>query len=214
MTARPLARRWSAAVAAVAAVVVAGCGMLPHAPIPEVDAGDWPAARDRETRFTDLYDGFEHRANLWCVRLTPAVREERARRLALWLSWTPAELEAKLAEERAEGAKWDDFVVFLYAADRKWNDLDAPKSIWRLEFDLGGGEVLAARTEALERNATFDALFPMGGSFDTAYRLRFPRTDDGPAPLPGVVRIASALGEMLLAYTPGSKPTPAPRPAN
>jgi hypothetical protein len=212
MTARPLAPRWLAPLATAA--LLAGCGMLPHAPNPEVQKGAWPEARDRATRFTDLYDGFEHRATLWTVRLNPEVREERARRLAAWLSWTAAELEEKLAAERAEGGRWDDFVIFLYTASPKWNDLDAPQSIWRLEFDLGGGEVVAARVEALERTATFEALFPMGGAFDTAYRLRFPRTDDGPAPLPGVLRLASALGEMLLAYTPGSKPTPAPRPAD
>jgi len=194
--------------------LLAGCGTLPHAPIPEIQEGAWPDARDRETRFANLYDGFEHRAKLWVVRLTPAVREERARRLATWLSWTLAELEDRLAAEREEGAKWDDFVILFYTAKPAWNDLDAPKSIWRLEFDLGGGEVLAARTESLERDATFEALFPMGEAFDTAYRLRFPRTDAGAEPLPGVLRLASALGELIFAYTPRSRPTPAPRPAD
>ncbi|MGB8932088.1 MAG: hypothetical protein WCC48_12670 [Anaeromyxobacteraceae bacterium] len=193
------------------AAVLAGCGTLSHAPDPEIDSGAWPEARDRSTRFTDLYDGFEHRASIWTVRLTLEVREERTRRLAQWLSWTQAELEAKLAEERAEAGKWDDFVVFLYTADQKWNDLDATSSIWRLEFDVGGGEALAARAESIGRNATFDALFPMGGPFDTAYRLRFPLQSDGATPLPGFLRLASALGEMRLAYTPGAKPTPAPR---
>lgn len=197
-----------------AAALLAGCGMLPHAPTPEVQWGAWPEARDRETRFTDIYDGFEHRANLWAVRLTPTVREARTRRLAAWLSWTAGELEARLAEDRIEAAKWDDFVIFLYTSKPKWNDLDAPQSIWRIEFTLGGDEVLPARVEALERTATLDALFPMGGAFDTAYRLRFQRTDAGPTPLPGVLRLASALGEMLVAYTPGARATPAPRPTD
>lgn len=203
------ARRAAAALVAVAAL--AGCGTLQHAPDPEIDEGAWPEARDQATRFTDLYDGFEHRASAWAIRLTREVREERTRRLAQWLSWTPAELEARLADERAEAERWDDFIVFLYTADPKWNDLDAPESIWRLEYDVGGGEALAAKVEALGRTATFDALFPMGGPFDTAYRLRFPLQAEGATPLPGVLRFASALGEMLLAYTPGSKPTPAPR---
>jgi len=193
----------------------AGCGFMPHAPIPEVQSGAWPEARDHETRFVDIYDGFEHRANLWTVRLTPKVREERARRLAAWLSWTPGELEERLASEREEAAKWDDFIVFLYTAQPRWNDLDASDSIWRLEFDLGGGEVVAARAQAQDRNATFEALFPMGGAFDTAYRLRFPRTDDASGEmLPGVLRMASAIGEMIVPYTPTSKPHPAPRPVD
>ncbi|HSM92819.1 MAG TPA: hypothetical protein VLT47_08000 [Anaeromyxobacteraceae bacterium] len=205
MIARPI----SAALAAVA--LLAGCGMLPHAPEPEIDQGAWPEARDRATRFADLYDGFEHRASLWAVRLTREVREERARRVAQWLSWTQAELDAKLAEERAEAAKWDDFVLFLYTEDRKWNDLDAPESIWRVEYDVGGGEAVAPRATAIGRTATFDQLFPMGGPFDTAYLLRFPLAAEGTAPLPGFLRVSSALGEMLLTYTPGSQPTPAPR---
>jgi hypothetical protein len=210
VTARPLAR-----ALAVAAVVAAagGCGILNRAPQPGPQRGAWPEARDRETRAADLYDGFEHRARIWTVRLTAQVREERARRLAAWLGWTPAELEAKLAAERDEAGKWDDYVTFFYTADRKWNDLDALKgrSIWRVELELGGEDRSFPQVEALERDATFEMLFPMGDAFDTAYRLRFARTDQGPAPLPGVLRLASALGEMKLAYTPGSKPTPSPR---
>ncbi len=196
------------------ALLLAGCGMLPHAPVPQVQEGTWPEERDAATRHTDLYDGFEHRADLWTIRLTPAVREERARRLAAWLHWTSAELEAKLAEELDTGAKWDEFVVFLYTADRKWNDLDAPESIWRIEFDLGGGEAVIGRAKSLERNATFEALFPMGGAFDTAYLLSFPRGDTEQLAPTGVLRFASALGEMRLPYTPGAKPVPAPRPAD
>jgi hypothetical protein len=196
---------------ALAAALLSGCGMLPHAPIPEVEEGVWPQERDAATRRIDLYDGFEHRADLWTVRLTPAVREERVRRLAAWLHWPPSELEARLALERSDAAKWDEFIVFLYTADRKWNDLDAPESIWRIEFDMGGGEEVVGRAQAVERNATFDALFPMGRAFDTAYRVRFPRYDAEIVPRSGMLRFSSALGEMQLPYTPGSKPVPAPR---
>jgi hypothetical protein len=194
--------------------LLAGCGMLPHAPVPQVQDGTWPEERDAATRRSDLYDGFEHRADVWTIRLTPAVREERARRLAAWLHWPQADLEAKLAEERDVGAKWDEFVVFLYTANRQWNDLDASESIWRIEFDMGGGEELLGSATSLERTATFDALFPMGRAFDVAYLLRFPRSDTELLPRPGVLRFASALGEMRLPYTPGSKPVPAPRPAD
>jgi hypothetical protein len=198
----------------LAAGLLAGCSLLPHAPLPEVYEGEWPEARDAATRFTNLYDGFEHRANLWTIRLTPEVRELRARRLAKWLSWSAAELEAKLAAERAEGAKWDDFIVLLYTANPKWNDLDAPSSVWRIEFDMGGDEVVMAQAQSLERNATFEALYPMTGPFDTAYRLRFPHAEGTPGLLPGVLHLASALGELRAAYTPGAKPTFAPRQAN
>jgi hypothetical protein len=194
--------------------LLAGCGMLPHAPNPQVHEGWWPEERDAATRRTDLYDGFEHRADIWTIRLTPAVREERVRRLAAWLHWPPADLEAKLAEERDVGAKWDEFIVFLYTANRKWNDLDATESIWRIELDMGGGEEVLGRAQSLERTATFDALFPMGGAFDIAYLLRFPRNDTELLPRPGVLRFASALGELRLPYTPGSRPVPAPRPAD
>jgi hypothetical protein len=207
---RRLARGW---LVPAALALLAGCSWVQRAPVPDDQEGAWPEARDAETRHVLLYDAFEHRARLWSIRLTPRVREERVRRTALWLSWTAAELEKKLAEEREEGAKWDDFVVFLYTTKPKWNDLDAPTSIWRQEFDSGGGEVLAARTESIERDATFDTLFPMGGPFDTAYRVRFPRAAGSTGdPAPGVLRFASALGELVLDYRPGAKPTRAPRP--
>lgn len=210
MSVARIARGW---IGPAALLLVAACSLVKRAPIPDDQAGAWPEARDLETRHVVLYDAFEHRARLWSIRLTPVVREERVRRLALWLSWTPAELDQKLAAEREEGAKWDDFVIFLHTAKPRWNDLDAPQSIWRQEFDFGGGEVVAARTESIERNATFDTLFPMGGAFDTAYLVRFPRAaGSSGAPPPGILRFASALGELVLDYRPGAKPDRAPRP--
>jgi hypothetical protein len=209
------ARRPATASALLGAIALAaGCGMLPHAPIPQPESGTWPQERDAATRRADIYDGFEHRADVWTIRLTPAVREERARRVAAWQDWTAAELEAKLGHERAEAAKWDDFIVFLYTADKKWNDLDAVESVWRMVFDMGGGEEVRGKAESIARDATFDALFPMGGPFDVVYRVRFPRFDPEPFPRPGVLRLASALGELRLPYTPGSLPVPAPRPAD
>lgn len=199
------------AAAVLAAALAAGCGTLRSAPVPEIYEGTWPEERDAATRQADLYDGFEHRANVWVVRLTPAVREERARRLSDWLHWPGAELAARLAVERDEVAKWDEYVVLLYTADRKWNDLDAVQSIWRLEFDMGGGEEIVGRAVALERDASFEALFPLGGPFDVAYRVRFPRYDAEPVPRPGVLRFSSALGEMQFPYTPGAKPVRPPR---
>lgn len=199
-----------AAVLLLAGLVATGC--LPHAPVPAWDQGGWPEQRDAVTRRADIYDGFEHRADVWSVRLTRAVREERLRRVAAWQHWSQAELDAKLAAEREEAAKWDDFVILFYTADKKWNDLDATQSIWRLVFEMGGGDEVVGKAQSLERNATFEALYPMGGPFDVAYRVRFRRDDNEPTPRPGVLRIASALGELRLPYTPGSKPVPAPSP--
>lgn len=199
------------ASAALAGALALAAGCLPHAPIPEVQSGAWPDVRDAATRRASIYDSVEHRADVWAIRMTPVVREERLRRLAAWQDWPQSELDAKLAAERAEAAKWDDFVVLLYTADRQWNDLDAVETIWRIVFDMGGGEVVPGKATAIPRDATFDQLFPMAGPFDTAYRVRFPRADSEPFPRPGVLRFSSALGELRLPYTPGSEPVPAPR---
>lgn len=191
-----------AAAALIAAL--AGCGLstlLVKAPAPGLREGEWAALRAAATRRGSVYDGVTHRATATATHLGLAEREARARRLGEWLGWTPEELEARLTAERAEAALGEEFLLALYTADTKANDLDAQRSIWRIAVETDEGEVIAARVEALDPDATLTALFPYVGVFDTVYRVRFPNAPGGP--LGGrmfALELSSALGRIDLGY--------------
>ncbi len=108
----------SARIAALAAALaLAGCPLHPRAPLPMTTEGEWAQQRDAATRRAILYDGLKHRATGTATLLSLPVREARARRLAAWFGWTPAELEARLAQAvKADGA--DQIATRVTAADR------------------------------------------------------------------------------------------------
>jgi hypothetical protein len=197
-------------------LALAGCPFHSRRPVPGTHQGEWAEARNQATRRSELYDGLVHQATATATHLGLPEREARARRLGEWLGWTPEELEKRLAAERAEADQYEDFLVALYTADRKANDLDAPRSIWRVAVEAEEGVILASRSEALEANATIVELFPFVGTFDTVYLVRFPRAPGGP--LSGrqfSLAIASALGKIELDYgKPGGlgldHPSPGP----
>lgn len=200
--------------AALLLATTLGCGMRAFAPVPPPNEGEWAMAWGGATRGGHLYDGFSHRANATATHLTLPVREARARRLAEWLAWTPAELEERLAAERAEAAAGEEFLVAFYTADPKANDLDARESIWRVALQFDQADVVASNVTALVPDATLRQLFPYVGPFDVVYRIRFPRRPEGDlAGEPFVLLLASALGQLPLDFSAPAVPVRVIEPA-
>ncbi len=189
------------AALAVAALALAGCPLHPRAPLPLTTEGEWAQQRDLATRRVFLYDGLKHRATCTATLLSVPVREARARRLAAWLGWTQAELDERLAKERGEGADHEEFVVSFYAADRHNDDLDAPKSVWRVAVKADGADLLATRVTGIDRDATSLTLYPYVGPFDTLYRVLVPFAPGGPlAGREFTLELASALGKLSIDF--------------
>ncbi len=193
--------------AAIAALALAGCPIHPRSPLPQTREGEWAIARDGATRRAILYDRLNHRATATATHLSLAVREARARRLAEWQGWTEQELSEALAKERADAGAGEEFVLAFYTADRRSNDLDAPRSIWRVAVKVEGTDLLARRVTSIDPDATTVGLFPYVGPFDTVYRVFLPHSPSGPLDgRPFVLEIASALGKLDVDYA-------TPRPA-
>jgi hypothetical protein len=198
--------------AAAALAALAGCPYHPRAPLPRPREGEWAMERERETRRAFLYDGMQHRATATATYLSPAVREARARRLAEWLDWTPKELEDRLAQERQEAQAGEELVVALFTAQPRENDLDAPRSIWRVALKVGTEDILATRVTSIHVDATIAELFPYVGPFDVVYRVLLPHSPSGPiVDRPFLVQLASALGKLELDFgAPNLKPVDEP----
>lgn len=188
-------------VALAAAAALAGCAFLPRSPTPTTAEGEWATRRDASTRRAFVYDGLKHRATATATHLSVEVREARARRLAEWMGWTQAELDARLALERKEAAEAEEFEVALYTADPRYNNLDAPRSDWRVALKVDGADVLAKKITAEEREAAILGLFPFIGPFDVAYRVTVPLAQTGPVDgREYTLELSSALGKLSLDF--------------
>lgn len=188
-------------VTLAALAALGGCAFLPRSPTPTTLEGDWAKKRDASTRRDFVYDGLKHRATATATHLSLAVREARARRLGEWMGWTPVELEQRLAQERKEAAENEEFELALYTADPRFNNLDAPKSDWRVALKVDGADLLAKKVTALDRDAATLGLFPFVGPFDTVYRVIVPVPEAGPVDgREYSLEVSSALGKLTLDY--------------
>lgn len=206
---------------ALLALALAGCGTLrgvksqlpPREPQPGPEEGPYADLRDAATRRARLYDGFVHRADATATWLSEEVRDAGTRRLAAWQGWSTAELEAALAAQHAEAAKGEQFLIALYTADRKHNDLADPGTIWRIQLDDGTVQAVAATIEVVPRDANTRQLFPYIGSFDLVYRARVPWTGEPLAGRRFSLKLLSALGPLVLDFAPGVSETTRPHQA-
>jgi hypothetical protein len=206
---------------ALLSLAVVGCGAVqgvkarlpPREPQPGPEDGAYADLRDDASRRARLYDGFVHRADLNGTWLTPAVREAGVRRVAAWQGWGKDELEAALAANRAEAAKGEEFVLSLYTADPRHNDLADKGSIWRVQLDDGEIQATATSVEVMPRDANTLQLFPFVGPFDVVYRARLPWTGAPLAGRPFTLKLMGALGPLVLDFGPGGKQAERPHQA-
>ncbi len=201
----------SAATAAL--LLVAGCHfVLPKQPTPGPEQGAWPRERDRFTRTQKIYDRLDDKAFATATYQAPSVRAARIERIAVWRALTDAERDARLAAESAEAGEYEDFLLSFYTNDFKANDLDSPRSVWRVALEVRGeAEVAPVRIEQLRVDSALEQLYPYIGHFDIVYRVRFARWK-GPTPLaelPFVLHVAGAIGHVALSWTPAEPPAAA-----
>lgn len=204
-TARVAAWLSAAALAALLGCTGALKTIAAPNPVPGVQEGGWPAIRNLATRRARLYDQFAHRATVTATYLGMPEREARVQRLAEWLGWTEEEKGRRLAAERAEAEKYDEFLLAFYAYDRRANDLDGKNSVWRIALKVDGGELVTHDATALDPNVTLANLFPYVSPFDTLYRVRFNKVAG--APLSGRtfgLELASAMGKLDMTFGDGT----------
>jgi hypothetical protein len=191
--------------AALAALLAAACSGLLPSPTPSTKEGAWAAARDRFTRSQKLYDVLDDVAFATTTYQAPELRVARVDRLAEWKGLSPAERDAQLAKERAEGEAGEEFLLAFFTADRGANDLSRANGTWRITLEVEGKEpLLPVKVEWVRSDPTLRMLYPYLTDFDTIYRIRFPR-QAGPPELsarPFRLRIASALGRLELSWKP------------
>jgi len=203
-------------MAAAAAATLWACAPAVSWKVPRV--GDRPPAaaedaRERDyqqvvARYSDhqeLYDRLDTRYFVAATFQSVPFREARVRRAAGFRKVPAAEVERQLAEERAAAAAAHEVFLAAHFTDPRFDDLDRPKSQWRLALVTPRGEVTAAKVERLGRS-TMDqrSLYPYFDEFWVGFKITFPRAfPDGTEVIPEgtdavTLRMASALGNAEL----------------
>ena len=127
-------------------------------------------------------------------------REARVRRTGAFRAEPAAEIDQKIAAEKAEADQFDEFFFAAHLVDYRFDDFDKHHSVWRIALVGDGVEETPVLVERVGR-ATVDmrAIYPYLGDFWAGYRIKFPKLAQGRgAQLK--LRLASTLGKVELTF--------------
>ncbi|MFO0744057.1 MAG: hypothetical protein U1F43_00085 [Myxococcota bacterium] len=141
--------------------------------------------RERWTRSDEAYEGFEARLFIDATLKVEPFRRAYVHEYARLFDLTPAQeadvLSAELTEDRSNLV----LVVALYTPNRNWNDLNPAHGFWevRLQNQRGDTATPYSVTRIDARNPAWRQLYPLFGTHDVLWELRFERALPDERPL-------------------------------
>lgn len=166
-------------VLATAILLGSAAGCLPGpVNLPGVGGDEYARQLDRWTRSEEVYRRFEAKIFVTATYHAPDFRAAYVRKRTAILGLPQRDAVQLEAEQRHQAESFHEFFVFIYTADRRWNDLDKKSSIWRVTLQNDRQEQVEAEQviRVNPRNAEVTAFYPYLNSFGQGYLIRFPRT--------------------------------------
>ena len=179
-------------LAALAAVLVAGCASAPIVvslgePSPPPTAKDYVDELKKWTRHAHLRNDFDQALDVDATLRSPEFREAYAAKyIEVYRIGTENQAHTR-GEILSDGADSYEFHVETATHDYDLNDLTSAKSVWRVTLvDDEGHEVKPSLVRGVkERRAVDQEFYPYTSIFSRGWTLRFPRARLDGAPLVG-----------------------------
>jgi hypothetical protein len=203
----------SPALALVLGMLVAGACAKPQTvelggPARQYKTKDYPRVLDRWTRHGLVLKELDTALDVHATFLSRDFRAAYSARYSAAFRLPPGESERFLATQLTEAQAHNELYLSVSSSNPRWNELEKPKSIWRLSLvDDSGREVSPAQVKAHrrpdERSLVF---FPYVTVFARTYSVRFPvlASDGNPIVGPGrrsfTLRFSGPLGALDLAW--------------
>ena len=168
-----------ALVAALSALVSAGCGATP--PAVGLTSGyaspstTYGRLLPRFTRETHLYDGFDTVAKGVATWRSPELRRAEVEASVERYRLGETEAAALRAEQEQVATSVREFHLALYTPMKHWNDLEEPDTLWRAYLELPDGKRLDPLEISFVRKTDKSSVeYPYVTPWTREYTLRFP----------------------------------------
>ena len=164
-------------------------------------------ALERYSAHAEVYADLDTRAFVAGTFQSWPFREARVKRISDFKHLTPAEVDARRAEEKAQLDGAYELFVGLHLNDSRFDDLDKKDSVWRVALVTSAGETMPCEIRRIGRSTlALRTLYPYLDEFWTAYEVKFPRVSAAGAQIlpPGerafTLRLSSTLGTADLRF--------------
>jgi len=161
-----------------------------------------------------VYSGIEERLSVIATYRGASFKEAYSDYYATSFGLTDEEKARLHEKDRADIARYNEFLLSVHTSEPRLNNFDAKDSPWKIYLiDSSGGKISPLSVKRVERgDALRGAFFPYIDLWSTAYVLRFPAyIGDGKTPFPArdatfiKLSIRSVLGMVELKWPLKSK---------
>ena len=149
-----------------------------HGPSRVLEPSDYDMVLKTWTRSAKIYQGLDTKMFVTATFHSPEFRRVFALAFPEIYGHGGNITRRELVDLTHDIEQYLTFFVSAYTADRKWNDLAKPDSIWRLSLE-GDDGVSVSPTEIIpvKIDANLMAVYPYIDRFDKAYLVRFKLAD-------------------------------------
>ena len=206
-------------VALTAGLLFSGCqtrtlkGVL-HGPARDLRPKDYPKVLATWTKSAKIYRELDSKMFITGTFHSPEFRRVFALAFPDIYGHGGNVTRRELVDLTGDIEQYFNFFVAVYTADRKWNDLSKPDSIWRLSLEGSEGVTVSpSEIVQVKIDANLRAVYPYIDRFDKAYLVRFKLADPmnrlviEPSSDKFKLRIVSALGSADLEWLLVPPPT-------
>ena len=137
---------------------------------------EYKAVFEDWTKEDRIYKGFDCKLIAAATYKSMQFRKAYAQEYGKLYRLSPAERDKILKDQADAAATYNEFFFAAYVPDRKWDDFQEEKSIWKIDLRVDGGmRVAPVEIRKLKRNnVVLKHFFPYVTPWKSVYLLRFP----------------------------------------
>jgi hypothetical protein len=137
------------------------------------DEADYFKVLDKHTERKQIYDGFYASIEFSSTMLNSSVMRYQLDENARVYQWNADQYANEKSKNETNLSKRSEFFLSFYTPERKNDDLNKPKTNWRIFLDAGGKRYQASIEKIKAQPIELMTLYPQHNRWSTPYRLIF-----------------------------------------
>lgn len=161
------------------ALPLLGPAACTHAPVASpgpIDAssiGEYVSLVERHTRHTNQYSGLYQTFQADVTILDADMQNASLRQRAHYQGWDQKLFQMEREKVVQEQIAYAKFFLRFFAGDRDYDDLNKPKTIWKVYLEYGGSRFEGKITRIKDKLVELRNLYPNMDRFSSPYEITF-----------------------------------------
>ena len=138
-----------------------------------IDESDYYSTVDKNARRKQVYDGFYATMDFSAVLLNTPTSRARVDQNARIYQWDSDKYKDEKAKAESNLAKQTEVFLSFYVPDRKNDDLNKTKTLWKIFLDANGKRYEGKAEKIKTVIAEVIAIYPQHNRWSTPYKVTF-----------------------------------------